>query len=170
MHAILLLTSAIAFAAPAKPLRVELMGANGQSVGEALLTQQKKGVKFEVSVSNLPPGPHGFHVHEIGECTPVDFKSAGSHFAPGHKNHGKVAGGPHEGDLPNITVGKDGKGKASFTNKLVTLQDGETNSLIRTGGTALVLHAKADDGKSQPAGDSGDRIACGVIGGDKNAP
>ncbi|MGE3262109.1 MAG: superoxide dismutase family protein [Bacteriovoracia bacterium] len=161
MHAILLFLSVFAFADP-KPLHIPLMGASGQSMGEALVSESPAGVKIAVTLSNVTPGVHGFHVHENGVCTPVDFKSAGAHFAPAHKAHGKVEGGPHAGDLPNITVGKDGKGRAEFVNKNITLKAGP-NSLLKSGGTALVLHAKPDDHKTQPSGDSGDRIACGVI-------
>ncbi|MGZ3713263.1 MAG: superoxide dismutase family protein [Bdellovibrionota bacterium] len=149
-------------AAPSKPLHVAILGVSGNSVGEAVLTESKKGVKISLHVSELTPGVHGFHIHEKGVCTPVDFKSAGGHLAIAHKMHGKVEGGPHEGDLPNISVGKDGKGHAEFVNPNVTLKAG-ANSLLREGGTSLVIHAKADDEKTQPAGDSGDRIACGII-------
>lgn len=159
---IALLTAVTVFAAPMKPLHVPLLGADGQSVGEAILTEASGGVKISLKVSNLTAGVHGFHIHENGVCTPVDFKSAGGHFAPAHKMHGDVEGGPHEGDLPNITVGKNGKGKAQFINKNVTLKAGP-NSLLKAGGTSLVIHAKPDDHKTQPSGDAGDRVACGVV-------
>lgn len=149
-------------AQPAKTVSVPLRGATGQSVGEATLTAAKKGVKIYLKVKGLTPGEHALHFHQTGTCTGPDFKSAGDHFAVDHKAHGKVEGGPHEGDMPNFTVGNDGKGKAELVNEHVTLTGGP-RSLLKPAGTALVIHAKADDYKTQPAGDAGDRIACGVI-------
>ena len=139
---------------------VKLADGAGKSVGTAKLTQTAHGVLISVDLHDLKPGTHAIHLHETGKCEGPAFKTAGGHFNPFKKQHGFMTGeGPHAGDLPNIDVAKDGTAKAEFIAhdaSLETLQDAD--------GSALVLHAKADDYKSQPAGDAGDRVACGVIG------
>jgi Cu-Zn family superoxide dismutase len=141
-----------------------LVNPQGHKVGEATLTQTPEGVRIDLVVENLPPGVHAFHIHEKGACQAPDFKSAGGHFNPFHKHHGlNNPQGPHAGDLPNITVGADGKAKVSEMAKLVTLKAGEKNSLFQPDGTSLVIHAGPDDNVSDPAGDAGPRIACGPI-------
>jgi Cu-Zn family superoxide dismutase len=140
-----------------------LKSADGKDVGTATFTPTKGGVKIQVQVANLPPGKHGIHVHAVGKCDAPDFKSAGGHFNPTGKKHGlKSPEGAHAGDMPNLTVGKDGKAKATLTAKGASLAEGE-GSLFGPEGTALVIHADADDEKTDPAGNSGARIACGVI-------
>ncbi|MBR7797142.1 MAG: superoxide dismutase family protein [Bacillota bacterium] len=143
---------------------VSLKDKDDHVVATATLKQVKSGVHIKLNGENLPPGTHGFHIHETGSCQPPDFKSAGGHFNPGQTKHGKKhPEGPHAGDLPNIEVGEDGTVNTETTAELVTLKKGKDNSLYKEGGTALVIHAGADDYISQPSGDAGDRIACGVI-------
>ncbi|MCG7337212.1 superoxide dismutase family protein [Sporosarcina sp. ACRSM] len=143
---------------------VDLIDTSGNSVGVAELTEEEDGVRVNVNVTGLPEGLHGFHFHEIGKCEAPDFESAGSHFNPTGANHGlESENGPHAGDLPNLEVGADGAVDEEFLAELVTLTSGQDNSLLREGGTALVIHAEADDDKTQPSGNSGDRIACGVV-------
>ncbi|HET7628505.1 MAG TPA: superoxide dismutase family protein [Bacillales bacterium] len=148
-----------------KSLTVPLVNAKGKKSGEARLVQTSDGVKIHVQASGLKPGKHGIHIHEFGKCTPPDFKSAGEHFNPFGKQHGLAnPKGPHAGDLPNLVVGKSGEVEASFTAKYVTLKQGKNNSLLDADGSALVIHADPDDNKSQPSGNSGARVLCGVIG------
>lgn len=146
-----------------KSAKAELRDAKGQNVGKATFKQTADGVKISVQVFNVPPGPHAFHIHAVGKCEPPDFKTAGGHFNPQSMKHGlKNPAGPHAGDMPNITVGQKGKGKATVVNKRVTLGEG-ANSLFHEGGTAIVIHEKADDDMTDPAGNAGNRMACGVI-------
>jgi superoxide dismutase, Cu-Zn family len=143
--------------------QAELKDAQGKTVGTARLTQLKKGVRILLSVRGLPAGTHAFHIHNAGQCEAPDFKSAGGHFNPEGKKHGmKNPDGPHAGDMPNITVTATGRGRASVLNTRVTLGDG-ANSLFHDGGTSIVIHEKADDEMTDPAGNAGNRIACGVI-------
>ncbi|MBA4495476.1 superoxide dismutase family protein [Paenactinomyces guangxiensis] len=145
-------------------IHVDLMNAKSEKIGMAMLSEVENGVKLNVEVSNLTPGKHGFHIHENGNCTAPDFKSAGGHFNPDMKKHGSESShGPHAGDLPNLEVSKEGKGKAEFIVKNVSLDPGQKNSLRKDGGTALVIHESADDYRTDPSGNSGSRIACGVI-------
>jgi Cu-Zn family superoxide dismutase len=140
-----------------------LLDAQGKEVGSAKFAAAEGGVRIEVRVAGLAPGKHGFHVHAAGKCEAPDFKTAGGHFNPTGKQHGhENPQGPHAGDLPNLEVGTDGTGKASFVAMGLSLGDGPT-SILKPEGTALVVHADPDDAKSDPAGNSGARIACGVI-------
>jgi Cu-Zn family superoxide dismutase len=120
-------------------------------------------VRIDLDVAQLPPGTHGVHVHTVGKCEGPDFKSAGGHFNPTGKKHGKDnPDGPHAGDLLNFEVGADGRATTSVTDANVTLGPG-ANSLFQPGGTAVVIHQGPDDYKTDPAGNSGARIACGVV-------
>jgi superoxide dismutase, Cu-Zn family len=142
---------------------VELKDAQGKSVGTAVLSSQKTGVLMKVSLHDLPPGVHAIHFHGKAQCDPPDFKSAGPHFNPDGKKHGlENPEGHHAGDHANFTVGTDGKANLKTGSKDVNLGD-DSHSLFSNGGTAVVIHAKADDQKTDPAGNAGDRIACGVI-------
>ncbi len=143
--------------------KATLLNAQGQKVGEARLEEASQGVKITLKVENLPPGVHAFHIHEKGLCDPPEFLTAGGHFNPFHKKHGmKNPAGPHAGDLPNLVVGEDGKENLEAMASGVTLKPGQ-NSLFQPGGTSLVIHAGPDDYLTDPAGNAGPRIACGVI-------
>jgi superoxide dismutase, Cu-Zn family len=157
------LTFAIAKDAKPKPVTVNLQNGQGKSVGSATLSAAANGVTIKLNVHDLTPGDHAIHVHQAAKCEGPDFKSAGGHFNPDNKHHGlQNPEGPHAGDIPNFTADAKGKSKATVVAANVTLTDGP-HSVFTGGGTALVIHAKADDGKTDPAGNSGDRIACGVI-------
>jgi Cu-Zn family superoxide dismutase len=144
--------------------KATLVNEKGQKIGEATLTETDKGVKIALKVENLPPGVHAFHIHDKGVCAAPDFMKAGGHFNPHGKKHGlQNPQGPHAGDLPNLTVSPDGKASMETVATLITLKEGRPNSLLQPGGTSLVIHANPDDNVTDPAGNAGARIACGVI-------
>jgi Cu-Zn family superoxide dismutase len=158
------LVLSLAFSASAqKPVKVALSDAQGNSVGTAELSASAKGVSIRLDLKNLTPGIHAIHVHSVAKCEGPAFTTAGPHFNPDMKHHGlENPEGPHAGDIPNFTVGDNGTAKTTVVATGVTMGD-DAHSIFSNGGTALVIHAKADDMKSDPAGNSGDRIACGVI-------
>ena len=143
--------------------KVDLKDSQGKSVGTITLSQQGSGVDLRLQLHDLPFGSHAIHFHQNPKCDAPDFKSAGPHFNPDGKKHGlDNPEGHHAGDMLNFTVDAKGKAKLRMDDKDVTLADGP-HSLFSNGGTAIVIHAKADDMKTDPSGNSGDRIACGVI-------
>ncbi|HJX83323.1 MAG TPA: superoxide dismutase family protein [Candidatus Angelobacter sp.] len=146
-----------------KPVTVTVNNSSGQKVGTATLSQVANGVKIELNVHDLVPGEHAIHVHQNAKCDVPDFKTAGGHFNPDNKHHGlQNPEGPHAGDIPNFIVTVNGKSKATVIAAGITLSDGP-HSVFTSGGTALVIHAKPDDGKTDPSGNAGDRVACGLI-------
>ena len=144
-----------------------IVNAAGEERGTAELWQDRDNVvHVDVQVTGMPPGPHGIHFHAAGVCNTTEatpFASAGAHFNPLGRQHGlDNAAGPHGGDAPNFTVSSDGSGRATFTTDRISLLEGST-SLFDNDGSAIVIHAAADDQISQPAGNAGARIACGVV-------
>jgi Cu-Zn family superoxide dismutase len=138
-----------------------LKNQQGKDVGHVELTATKSGVQLRLMLKGMPPGQRAFHIHEVGRCEPP-FTSAGGHFNPEKKKHGK-AGSGHAGDMPNLNIPKNGELKTEVVNAAITLEKGKSNSVFHSGGTAVVIHAGPDDYKTDPAGNAGDRIACGVI-------
>jgi Cu-Zn family superoxide dismutase len=142
---------------------VKLSDAKGDSIGTAALSPDPAGVRIALVVIGLSPGEHAIHVHGTPRCDAPAFTSAGGHFNPEQKQHGmNNPQGPHAGDMPNFTVDATGQSRAMLVAPGITLDDGP-HSVFTGGGTALVIHEKADDMKTDPAGNAGTRIACGVI-------
>ena len=157
----------VAPGAPAGGMVVELADGSGQNVGGARLEPEGDGVRVSIRVTGLTPNQeHGLHFHENGVCEGPGFQTAGGHFNPQGTQHGlENPAGPHAGDMPNIRANADGVADTTFVVTTVNLTSGTQNSLLRQGGTALVVHAGPDDYQTDPAGDAGARIACGVIRG-----
>ncbi|MDG2004331.1 MAG: superoxide dismutase family protein [Novosphingobium sp.] len=151
-------------AVPAAASPAKVLGSDGAEIGAAIFEQTPGGVLISIAARNLPPGEHGFHIHEKGVCDPAaGFKTAGGHFSPRGRQHGlMVAAGSHAGDMPNQMVASDGVMRVAVLNTNVTLETG-VDSLVDADGSALVIHAGADDYRSQPTGAAGGRLACVVI-------
>lgn len=149
--------------ATAPAVRAILKDAQGKTLGEATLRDSPAGVLVKLDLVGVPTGPHAFHIHAVGKCEAPDFMTAGGHFNPTTMKHGLLAtGGPHAGDMPNLFVPADGKLSVEVLDPNVTLAAG-AKSLFDADGSALVLHATADDYTTDPAGNAGGRIACGVV-------
>ena len=141
------------------------MDADGQSVGDVTLTQSTTGVNISGQLTSMTAGDHGLHFHETGSCDgATQFESAGGHFNPTAHPHGlDNPQGPHSGDLPNVTSTADGTTPVELDTNLISLTEGLPGYVFDADGTALVIHAGPDDYKTDPAGNSGDRVACAVI-------
>ena len=145
---------------------VPLKTSSGQDAGTASFRETKKGnLEIKLKLENLPIGDHAVHIHEKPVCDAPDFKTAGGHFNPDGKQHGMLnPQGHHNGDLPqNVTIGENHKGEATFKVKYLSTDPAAANSIFANGGTSIMVHQKADDMKTDPSGNAGNRIACGVI-------
>jgi superoxide dismutase, Cu-Zn family len=152
-------------AAGEKPVKVEMKDGTGKSIGTATISPKKGGTRVDIKVDfhDLPAGDHALHIHVNAKCEGPGFTSAGGHFNPDGKKHGlENPDGAHAGDMKNFTVDAKGKAKATVSDERVTMGS-DNHSIFSNGGTALMIHAKADDMKTDPSGAAGDRIACGVI-------
>src|SRR4051812_18814889 len=149
--------------AQAQTAKAALKTADGKDAGNVTLTQTPRGVLLALAVKGLPPGEHAFHVHAVGKCEPP-FDSAGGHFNPESKKHGMMAAeGAHAGDMPNLHIPAGGELMVEVLNTAVTLEKGKPNSVFDTDGSAIVIHAGKDDYSTDPTGNAGGRIACGVV-------
>jgi Cu-Zn family superoxide dismutase len=153
-----------AVAADSTSIKATIINTKGKKIGTAELSPVAEGVNIHLVAANLPPGVHGFHIHEVGLCEKPDFVSSGMHLNPLGKEHGfDNPKGYHAGDLPNIQVGTDGKVNVDLIANTVTLEKGKSNSILTAQGVSLIIHEKSDDYMTDPSGNSGARIACGVI-------
>lgn len=157
------LVAGVATVGAQAPVKVDMKGGQGQSIGTATVSSSMGAVHIQLDLKGLKPGLHGLHVHAVGKCEGPGFTTAGGHLNPTNKKHGLLSpDGPHAGDMDNFTVAADGTAKGMVMAKGITFGS-EPNSVFAGGATALVVHAGPDDGKTDPSGGSGDRIACGVI-------
>ena len=144
---------------------VHLKTSAGADAGTATFSQSGKNVSIKLALKNLPIGDHAVHIHEKAVCDAPDFKGAGGHFNPEHKQHGTMNPmGHHDGDLgKNITVGEDHAADVTLKVGYLSLDPAAADSIFANGGTSIVVHEKTDDMKTDPTGNAGNRIACGVI-------
>ncbi len=164
----LCLLAAPLFAKKKDGVVVPLKTSTGQEAGTATFSPMKKGgVEIKIKLKDLPIGDHAVHLHEKPVCEAPDFKSAGGHFNPDGKKHGTMnPEGHHNGDLPqNVTIGENHLGEATFKVDSLSMTPGAANSIFANGGTSVMVHEKADDMKTDPSGNAGNRIACGVVQG-----
>ncbi|MFD3448834.1 superoxide dismutase family protein [Microbacteriaceae bacterium 4G12] len=146
-----------------KQVKVELHNSAGDKVGTATLSEHPGGMQIKLKAEGFTPGSHGLHIHEVGECKDPDFTSSGNHFNSDKKKHGLLnEKGAENGDLPNVTADANGKIKAKFIAPNVSFKEGK-KTLRRKNGASLIITENPDDGMTQPTGNSGKRLACGVI-------
>ncbi len=159
MKMIFALTLGLSLSSFAADRKFDIVDGSGKVMGHGILSETKAGAKLALDLKGAAPGAHAMHIHEKGNCVGPKFETAGAHFNPTQKSHGHHnPNGHHLGDLENIEVAKNGDFKKTIQLKNVKLSDITTES-----GTSLVIHAKPDDGKTDPSGNSGDRIYCGVL-------
>ena len=145
-------------------ISVSFIDGSGADAGTARLTRSGNGVEIAVRVTGLTPGEHGFHVHETGQCDAPAFESAGGHYSPENRQHGlQNPQGPHAGDLPSLIANAEGVADTVFTVDRLTFGTDGQAPLFKPGGLALMVHADPDDNRTDPSGNAGDRVACGVI-------
>jgi superoxide dismutase, Cu-Zn family len=145
----------------------QIRAPEGPVVARAAIRQAGHSLVVRLDAAGLAPGTYGVHIHSIGRCEPPAFASAGPHWNPTSRQHGKDNPmGKHMGDLPNLVVGADGRGSYEFPIADATLDGPGTDALFDADGAAVVIHALADDYRTDPSGNSGARIACGVVSGD----
>lgn len=155
--------AAFSFAAQAQTAKASLKDATGKDVGTVQLLQTPHGVLLKMSLKGVAPGEHAFHVHAVGKCE-APFTSAGGHFNPAAKKHGmEAAEGSHAGDMPNLYIPANGELRIDVANNMISLVKGQPNSVFDADGSAIIIHAGPDDYKTDPTGNAGDRIVCGVI-------
>ena len=158
-----ILLAAATLPSQAQTAKAALQTAEGKDAGSVTLTQTPSGVLLSLTVKGLPAGEHAFHVHAVGKCE-APFTSAGGHFNPDKKKHGLMAAdGAHAGDMPNLHIPASGELSVEVLNSAVTLEKDKPNSVFDADGSAVVIHAGKDDYKTDPTGDAGGRIACGVV-------
>jgi Cu-Zn family superoxide dismutase len=142
----------------------EMRSASGARHGILTLERSAAGVRIDGALTGVPPGVHGIHFHEVGQCDSPDFATAGAHLNPAGAAHGlENPRGPHAGDLPNVTANDAGQMIVDLATIRVTLDDAPGTGLFDNDGTSLVIHAARDDQRTDPAGNSGARIACGIV-------
>jgi Cu-Zn family superoxide dismutase len=151
-------------AGPAAPsAAVEIQDASGSLRATGTLKQNADGIAVHIEAHGMKPGSYGIHVHAVGQCAGPGFTTAGGHWNPTGKQHGRDNPmGMHEGDLPNLVIGSDGNGTLDAVIAGGMLNDGPA-ALLDADGAAVVIHAAADDYKTDPSGNSGARVACGVV-------
>lgn len=143
----------------ARTATATLLTATGTNAGRATAREVAGGLRVTLDVSAMPPGTHGAHIHTTGLCDAPSFMTAGGHWNPTGASHGSMnPAGPHQGDLPNLVIGADGRGTIG-----ITVPGGTIDGLLDTDGSAMIVHAAPDDLMTDPSGNSGARVACGVF-------